>query len=242
MIAYRITCLINGKVYIGITTRSIKERWRRHCEAAKYGRKTRLAAAIRKYGTQSFAVEHIASARTLDDLNMVERLIIEQEGSFASGYNATLGGEGVSGLSPDAETRWKIGTANRGKKQSPELIRRRADALRGRAGWKPSPEQRQAASEARKGKRRQFSSPESRANFVETLRERVFSPEWKQKISEAKQGIRTLSDEQYIELGNKLRGRKQPPRSPEHSAPQERSQYQPIAVATAIMELTAHSE
>jgi hypothetical protein len=44
--AYRITCHPSGKVYVGITTLTLRDRWRRHIEAARYGRGTRMAAAI----------------------------------------------------------------------------------------------------------------------------------------------------------------------------------------------------
>ena len=59
MILYRVTNLMNGKKYIGITRSSVGKRWKQHCY---YSRKqtTLLAKAIAKYGADAFTIEVVS--------------------------------------------------------------------------------------------------------------------------------------------------------------------------------------
>lgn len=94
MYIYKITNKINNKVYIGQTTKTIEERWKRHCSDALSGRlKTKFALAIRKYGVKSFRVEKIDTAKTKDELNKKEVYWISFYNSVYEGYNSTDGGE-----------------------------------------------------------------------------------------------------------------------------------------------------
>lgn len=45
---YCITCLVNGKMYIGQTVKSIEKRFKEHKQAAKRGVPYRLYSAIRR--------------------------------------------------------------------------------------------------------------------------------------------------------------------------------------------------
>jgi group I intron endonuclease len=91
---YKITCRVNGKVYIGQTRSAVKERWRQHCELG--GSCVRLENAIRKYGKDVFDVEVLASCLSLDDADFVEtRLIAEYDSSNRHiGFNILSGGRG----------------------------------------------------------------------------------------------------------------------------------------------------
>ena len=57
---YKITCLINNKVYIGQTIRTIEDRWIKHQRESiggKYQLDTKFARALRKYGVDNFKIE-----------------------------------------------------------------------------------------------------------------------------------------------------------------------------------------
>lgn len=91
-------------VYCGITTRRLRERWNSH-KKSKYA----LGCAIRKYGADAFSIETIAESWSFDDLKELEKLLIEQYGTFApGGYNLTKGGDGVLGIkfSKELLARW----------------------------------------------------------------------------------------------------------------------------------------
>lgn len=88
-IVYKITNIINGKCYIGVTTRNIEQRFEEHCKAD-----SGIGKAIKKYGRGNFLKEIIDYAYNHDELMVLEIKYIEKYNSYKSGYNYTLGGEG----------------------------------------------------------------------------------------------------------------------------------------------------
>jgi group I intron endonuclease len=86
---YKIINLINGKIYIGQTIRTIKERWRGHYSDAKIGKTTVIATAIREHGKENFTIEQIDSATTQKELNEKEAYWISEFKSlnYQNGYN-----------------------------------------------------------------------------------------------------------------------------------------------------------
>lgn len=88
---YKITNKINGKSYVGITTQGIKERFKQHCQA-----KSCVGNAIRKYGKENFEISLIDVANGHKELMEKEIYWIDYCNTFGSGYNMTVGGEGVS--------------------------------------------------------------------------------------------------------------------------------------------------
>ena len=91
---YRLTSP-SGRSYIGLTGRSVKERWQKHGRTAQSckGRHP-LYDAMRKYGIDSFLVETIACTYGLIDAQYLERLFISVN---EKGYNILPGGETGSG-------------------------------------------------------------------------------------------------------------------------------------------------
>ena len=97
MLVYKITNLVNGKIYIGITEKTVEERFREHLGFARRGDKDYpLYKAIRKYGEENFLIEPIdETASTRDDLRKLEVYYISlyQSNDYKKGYNQTPGGE-----------------------------------------------------------------------------------------------------------------------------------------------------
>lgn len=92
---YKITNLINQKIYVGKTTTTIEKRWRTHWEdSTRLDTSNRpLYKAFNKYGKENFKIEELEEC-SIDELNSKEIYWIEKLGSFKYGYNATLGGDG----------------------------------------------------------------------------------------------------------------------------------------------------
>ena len=124
---YCITCLPNGKMYIGQTTNTIMRRWHQHVRnAMSYRCKYHLHHAIRKYGADRFLVEEVISfvAPSVEvltsKLNYVEQRLIKNldlENS-EKGYNLTMGGDTVinRGRHLSEEHRRKLSESKRGEK------------------------------------------------------------------------------------------------------------------------------
>lgn len=86
---YLITNKLNGKQYVGFTTRAVSIRWKEHCE----GSKGALHAAIRKYGVESFEVETVFQSEELDLALVAEEIWIEELDTLVpNGYNIREGG------------------------------------------------------------------------------------------------------------------------------------------------------
>lgn len=95
---YKITNLINNKVYIGQST-DIKRRWKDHRKEAFWKNSSEyeypLYRAIRKYGLKNFSFETIEEC-SKSELNTKEKFYIAQYDSYNTGYNQTEGGDSVS--------------------------------------------------------------------------------------------------------------------------------------------------
>jgi group I intron endonuclease len=85
---YKITNILNNKIYIGQTIRPINQRFKRHLNDA-YKLDTHLARAIRKYGQNNFTIEEIDKAMTQNELNKKEQYWIRYYDSVNTGYNET---------------------------------------------------------------------------------------------------------------------------------------------------------
>lgn len=94
MIIYKITNLINNKIYIGLTTTELKVRWNNHRHCVKNDPR-HLYCSMRKYGIENFTIEQIDSADNIIKLGELERYYIKKYNSQDPniGYNLSAGGQ-----------------------------------------------------------------------------------------------------------------------------------------------------
>lgn len=200
MIIYKITNKINGKVYIGQTTYSLNHRWSGHKQNTN--KCSYIAAAIQKYGHESFTIEQIDTAETFDELNEKEIYWINFYDSCnrEKGYNLLSGGNQprhseVSKIKMSNARKGKkhtkehcenIAKGNTGKivsEKTKELISK-ANTGQKRRSW--TEEEKKQISERRKGKK---ASPEAIANMKKAAKKRggpIMTEERKEKI---RQGV-----------------------------------------------------
>lgn len=95
---YKITNILNGKVYIGKTNKTIKERWGEHKRASIRYPERPLYRAFSKYGFDNFSIEQIEEV-PLNIVDEREKYWIKYYDTYKNGYNATLGGDGSSIIS-----------------------------------------------------------------------------------------------------------------------------------------------
>ena len=94
MVIYKIENIINGKIYVGKTQRTVEERFKEHARHNK----TYISKAIQKYGKENFQIEVIEICNNVDDLDERERYWINFFNcKVPNGYNFTDGGEGACG-------------------------------------------------------------------------------------------------------------------------------------------------
>jgi group I intron endonuclease len=132
---YIITNLKNNKVYIGKTSRSLPRRMFEHKSKAKREANSLLCRAINKYGVDLFTIELLAAFETENEAFVyeIEQIKIKKSNLPDFGYNITAGGEGQ--LNPNLETRIKIGSGKRGKKNSQETRAKISESMKGKTPW-----------------------------------------------------------------------------------------------------------
>lgn len=93
---YKITNKVNNKLYVGITSRSLRVRFREHVSKTY---KSAISNAVRKYGKINFIIEQIDQASNLEDALKKETFYIKELNSNVingNGYNIigdTIGSE-----------------------------------------------------------------------------------------------------------------------------------------------------
>ena len=102
---YKITNLINNKIYIGQTTRNMKERMSEHIRHHKIP----IDKDIFKYGINNFKIEVIDTANNQKELDEKEiKYIHEYDCMIPKGYNLTLGGRTTKGYKHTQEAKKKM--------------------------------------------------------------------------------------------------------------------------------------
>ena len=102
---YKITNLVNGHSYIGLST-NIEKRFCYHKNPYNWNREKdkTLYKAILKYGIDNFNFE-ILEECSIEELSEKEKFYIDKYDTFHNGYNMTAGGEDNSG---DSHPRHKL--------------------------------------------------------------------------------------------------------------------------------------
>lgn len=150
-IVYIHTNKINGKKYVGLTSKLPSERWR---NGSGYKHSTHFYRAIKKYGWENFEHEIYASNLTAEEASALEQNLIAalQTTNDYYGYNLDSGG---SRTTHSDETKQKMRDAAIGRKHTPETIEKLRKASSGNknsVGHKHTEESKQKNREAHIGK------------------------------------------------------------------------------------------
>lgn len=111
MIIYKIENLLNGKVYIGQTVRSLNERISEHKRKGNI-----LHLAINKYGWENFKAQIVFETECFEELQEEEIRWINVENSLVpNGYNIVEGGKGTKGYKHASDTKDIMRNKKQGK-------------------------------------------------------------------------------------------------------------------------------
>jgi group I intron endonuclease len=179
MLVYCIKNTINNKEYIGLTTRTLEERWKQHVyesnRESSWEWNTPLGNAIKKYGKDSFHVFILEECSSENEMKQKEIQLIKERKSLATenGYNLSFGGDGRLGHKLSEETKQKIRLGNLGKVMDAEARNKMSVAAKQRCVGKLSPMD---------GKKH---TDEALKKISESSKGRIFSEESRLKKSES---------------------------------------------------------
>jgi group I intron endonuclease len=185
MFIYKITNLINNKVYIGQTrTKYPLGRWSAHKNKLnnETHKNPHLLSAWQKYGPEIWSFEIVTTAHSLTELNELEIKYIHQFNSLNPqfGYNIASGGQSHFTLSEEA--REKIRKSSKGRKHKPETIEklRKSNIGREMPGRSPEHIQKQIIT------KKEWWSKAENYDRMKKIREHQMTAELKERISQTK--------------------------------------------------------
>lgn len=99
MIVYKAINNVNGKLYIGYTTKTLEERIKMHLNKSKNKNNKHyfylFKEAIRKYGIENFTWDILADCSSIEECCELEKYYIKSLDTISpNGYNLTEGGNG----------------------------------------------------------------------------------------------------------------------------------------------------
>ena len=215
MIVYKLTNLLNGKVYVGQTVRTLEQRIDQH----KRRSESVVSQAIKKYGWENFSAEILEECQTQEELDRREIFWIAKLDCIApKGYNLNEGGSG--GRTPTEETRKKASESQRKRYANPEAHRKLSIAQRKRfedpaeheklskaqKKYYQNPEARKKNSESKKNP-----SPEARANMSAAQKRRWADSKAREKKAEETRKYFAEHPEAREYLSKLNKGKKQLP-------------------------------
>lgn len=94
---YRLHCEEHQLTYIGVTSKSLEERFKRHCRDARKKVNRKIANALLTYGSESFKIELLEVVHDVQTASDREKLWIDHYNSCKEGLNCNGGGIGKFG-------------------------------------------------------------------------------------------------------------------------------------------------
>lgn len=209
---YCATNKVNGKQYVGFTSKSLERRKSEHEKSSINNPILTFHYAIKKHGIENFEWEELFESNNSYILKKVEVMEIKSQNTKSpNGYNMTDGGDGLIGAT--IETRKKMGEANIGKKLSekhrkiiskthkgkvisPKTRKKMSKAQKKRHAEKPfSEETLNKMSESQKGKKRKPHSKKTRIKIglgnkgkVSPMKGKKFTPIHRKRLSKSAMG------------------------------------------------------
>lgn len=157
MYIYLITNTINGKQYIGQTTKNVEVRLSEHLRKSAKNKGYAIHRAIAKYGWDNFKVDILTNCLTQEHLNAEElRLITKFNTQVPNGYNLTAGGDG--GGKHSEQTKKLMSEMRKGKGMPDACLKASKLALSNRV---ISEETHRKLSEAQKGNKKRLNDHKS---------------------------------------------------------------------------------
>ena len=128
MHVYKIINSVNNRIYVGITSQTLKVRFDWHIRDCKKGVRKKLYSAMRKIGIENFSIVHIEEYFDESLSADKEEFYIELYDSYDNGYNASRKSSGIH--QHTFETKIKMSAAAKGRKLSTRTKLRKSRAMK----------------------------------------------------------------------------------------------------------------
>lgn len=133
-VVYRVRNKVNGHLYIGMTSKTLAQRQKRHFyEAHRAADHMPFLRAIRKYGESMFEWDILGTFQTVKEAVDAEVFWIAK---LRPHYNATKGGPGITGIKRSAAWKSMMSARFKGRTFAPEGVRKMIEMTRAGAHCK----------------------------------------------------------------------------------------------------------
>lgn len=171
---YLVTNTVNGKQYVGVTSKGYLNRFNQHVREA-YGNthNSLFHQALKKYGKLAFSIQLIEENISDNDIKDKERFYIKKYNTFYlnhHGYNMTEGGDGMSGYCHTVDTKNRISKTLQGHIFPKERNLKIKKAMLGR---EYKPEWRDALSRSRMGRFGGENNPFYGKHHTDTTKQKI---------------------------------------------------------------------
>ena len=125
---YAITNNVNGKRYVGQTTKTIAHRFKQHTSLK--GACRAIESAIKKHGAENFKIGVLATAENQEELNETETRLIGELGTISpNGYNLKSGGGQTGAVHEETKRIQRAQALTPERMAIFEAMRKRVDVL-----------------------------------------------------------------------------------------------------------------
>ena len=133
-------CLVNDKIYVGKSVKSLSARRKGHLDDALRGSNRQLARAIRKHGRTAFEWQVLSQNLSPEEANNLERMwiLLLQSNDRRFGYNSTAGGDQSGRRWTEAE-KLKVSASTKGKPNAGAFVPGSVPWNKGSIGVMPVP-------------------------------------------------------------------------------------------------------
>lgn len=185
MLVYCIKNRINDKVYVGATSKSIKQRFFWHIRDSKTGKPKKLYDAMRQFGYDNFFVEFLAECDS-STVKQTEEYYINMFNCYENGYNGSKLSSGVH--EHTEKTRKKLAEKAKGRVISPEVRQKISNSSKKTWAEKTEEELREFSDKMRSINSGRTHTQEQNIKHSQIMRGKRHSQETKAKMSASRKG------------------------------------------------------
>lgn len=185
MLVYCIKNQINNKVYVGVTSKTIGQRFSWHLRDCRVGKSKKLYDAMRELGIENFYIELLTECDK-SNVKQLEEHYINLFDSYKSGYNGSKLSGGVHEHSQ--ETRKKLSEKSTGRVLSSETRQKISNSSKITWSKKTKEELDSFANKMRSVNLGRVHNEIQNTRHSELMRGRKHSEQTKEKMSESRKG------------------------------------------------------